>query len=556
MRKAMLFLIVAGALHVAAGAQEAGKPKAPVIPREMDEAERGLLAQAALLLSKGQFDQAAGVLKPLVPPAVVRVYADWTPVPKARRGEYRQAIQGAISAWNQGLGGSLRFQLTEREEEADLAILFEQDVAEVVSGQARLVCLDVRRAPAAGEASRRLARMRIALEAPYTESIHSAASIAHLAGQGLGRYLGLSPTQSPQDVMGPDTHNNPMALKPSETDLKRVHEIQQVRQQLKEYAEKRVEIYLPKAVMAIEKAEMDAGDVWQGDNPRYEFKIKNAGDAPLEIEARPNCGCVVPHYDQVIQPGAEGKIEAELRTVGFRGRIAKAINVKSNDPEKPQADLRLIANILSAIQVLPTETPLLTLKDNEPTVKDFEVRIRGKDPVEITRVSCSVPYAGAKVEPMSGGDSSGRVYKMTLTVQPDAPLGRSAFMLTASTTSQREPQVNITVICEKGILAVPQSVFMGTITPTSSLPVAQTVTLIRREGAFHPQKVRSEDPNLEVKQETLQDGSQYRLTVIYRGGWPAGTVRSKITVETDDPKQAKIEIPVIASVMPGGRAAR
>jgi hypothetical protein len=307
-------------------------------------------------------------------------------------------------------------------------------------------------------------------------------------------------------------------------------------------------VHPPRAILAIEKPQIDNGDVRRGDIVHYVFKLKNTGDAPLEIFARPNCGCTVANFDKVIPPGAEGKIEADLNTASFRGRILKTIDVSSNDLDRPRTNLHLLANVVSLVQILPTETPLLALKGEGPTVKELELRPTGKEPIEIIRADCSVPYASVQLEPIENAGGTGKAYKLRLTVQPEAPLGRSVLLVTAFTSSVREPRIYFTAICDKGILAIPQSVFMGALTSKTVQPVTQILTLTRSDGDFHVLKVESEDANLKVQPEALAGSHQYRLTVTYQGGWPVGAVRSKITVLTDDPRQPRIEIPVLANV--------
>src|SRR5215471_6291754 len=109
---------------------------------------------------------------------------------------------------------------------------------------------------------------------------------------------------------------------------------------------------MPKDVVGYDKREQEAGEVWRGEAPKYVFTIKNSGDAPLEIFAKPNCGCTVANYDKVIAPGATGKIEAAVNTTAFRGKIYKTIDVTANDPENPKASLRMIANVKSVLTVL------------------------------------------------------------------------------------------------------------------------------------------------------------------------------------------------------------
>src|SRR5438045_9511821 len=119
-------------------------------------------------------------------------------------------------------------------------------------------------------------------------------------------------------------------------------------------------------------------------------------------------------------------------------------------------------------------------------------------------------------------------------------MGRSTLIIQALTTSHREPQVQITAVCEKGIVALPGTVYMGVVSPSPTAPVSQIVTLLRREGPFRIQKVESDNPNLavEITEPRAQGApatraqtappaagareagaSQYRLTVTYKGGW-------------------------------------
>jgi hypothetical protein len=542
-RNLLTSILLVSSLACPGFGQDSAKPRAPIIPKEVAEKERAQLTESALCLTKGKFDLATAILKPLLPPAVTRVYTDFTSVPRDFRADYRDAVAKAIHNWNEALAGSLRFQAIDKEEDADLTILFQRDVALTNFGQARLVCADTVMEPVS--AGRRAARAYLALQQPYSPTQHTPPSVIHQVGQALGGYLGLAPSESPDDLMSVDSHIPTLPVKPSVADLSRAKQIQAARSKLMEFAQSRTSIYMPKSVIAFEKMEQDAGDVWRGDAPKYVFNIKNTGDAPLEIFAKPNCGCTVANYDKVIAPGATGKIEAAVNTTAFRGKIMKTIDVTSNDPENPKANLRMSANVKSILTVLPSETPIIGLKDTDATIHELQVKIADKEAVQISRATCSVPYATAEIEPTAGEPNS---YKVKLSVGPAAPLGRSAFMVTIQTTSKREPMLNLTAICEKGILAVPQSIYLGNITPQTVMPVNQMITLSRREGSFKLKSVKSDDPNLEVVQETVQNGTQYRLALKYKGGWTAGAVRKKIIIETDDPRQATIEIQVMATI--------
>jgi hypothetical protein len=543
-------------LPIAVDAQQPAKAKAPAIPAGVNAQERATLMLCQSALSDGKFDLVTTRLTSLLPANVVPVYVDWTPVAPASRAAAKRSGAAAIQAWNAALAGSVRFQLVEREEAADLRILFDRDVAHVLNGQATLSGCDLRLDPAvaAGSAKRRTAEARIALSMPYTESPHTPASLTHLFGQALGLYLGLAPSTNAADLMGPDTYTPTVAQTASRQDIARFKELQEARLALAGLAKRHVAAYLPKAVLALDKEEIDAGEVQRGDKAHFVFTLHNTGDAPLEVDAHPTCGCTVANFDKVIAPGGSGKVEADINTASFRGKITKHIDLTTNDVQQPKRGLNLTATVQSAITILPSEVLMAALKDTEPTVKELEIRTSGKEPVEVTGASCTVPYASAQLDSMPAPATGGRAYKLTVTIKPEAPVGRSAFLVSVHSSSAREPNTNITTICDKGIIAMPPSLYMGSITPSTALPLTTMFTLSRAEGTFHIRKVTSDDPGLQVKEESIQEGRQYRVTVTYKGGWAAGSARHSITVETDDPHQSHLRIPVMGNV--AGSASR
>ena len=94
--------------------------------------------------------------------------------------------------------------------------------------------------------------------------------------------------------------------------------------------------------------------VAKGDTLIHEFGIKNEGSAPLELtDVHPACGCTVVEFERTIAPGAVGKIKAAVETDNFDGPINKSIAVLTNDPENPQLQLVVRANVRPYINVIP-----------------------------------------------------------------------------------------------------------------------------------------------------------------------------------------------------------
>jgi hypothetical protein len=533
-------------------AQAPKKAPIPLLPTSASAADKNAYNRAAQLLSRNAFDEGATLVATITPQAVTKVWIDWTPVSRGLRAGYKTAIQASIDEWNKGLAGSVSFTPALKEEEADLLVLFERSVMDAKVAPARAVCQETVLESRGG---RRTGAIILGLNIPSSLAPHSPTSIGHLMAQGLGEFLGLAPTLVPGDgAMNPDLHSGATALKIAAAELGDAKALIAARIRLADLAKRKVAVYLPLPKIAVDKMKMDAGDVWRGEQAHYVFMVKNTGDAPLEIEAKPTCGCTIANYDKVIPPKGEGKIEANMATATFRGKVTKGIEVKSNDVENPTMSLQLLANVKSIVSVTPSENPVFGLKSGEATTQELQVKIDSTEPVQLTRVTCSANYATAKFEPVANA-GSGSTYKVTVTIDPAAPMGRSAFLISAFTSSKKEPQVNLTAICEKGVIVMPPSAYLGAIGPNSVLPLNQFLTLSRREGGVHIQKVENDDPKLEVKQTTMKDGQQYQLQITYKGGWPTGVITRKIVVYTDDPAQPRIEIPVLANVLAAAPAA-
>ncbi|MFN4032138.1 MAG: DUF1573 domain-containing protein [Fimbriimonadales bacterium] len=519
-------------------------PNAPTLPENVIKQEHEQLTQAINFLSKGAFEEADKLARPLSIPAAIRVYGSWATIPYDLRETFRQAAIEAVQRWNDALGGDPRIEWTDDERDADVQIVFEEDVAEIVAGQFKLLHGRARLFLPPAQGDKRRVRARIATYIPYTEMPQPSKAIAHLVGQAVGAYLGLGESQKDTDLMGPVWNSEDLPTAPNAEEVQRVRALNQARLSLMNYIDQRVAVHMPKPKIKVEAMEHDFGETLQGAVVKHTFIIRNEGDAPLEINARPSCGCVTPYYDRVIEPGKEGKIEAELRTAGFRGAQVKTIQVTSNDPDTPNLTLRLTTNIRTALEVRPSEQIPLALKTNEPTVQEVEIVSAVNEPLEVQEVRVNVPFATAKAEKIDDKRT-----KVVITISPDAPAGRNTVLVTARTNSAAQPQVNIALNYEKGIIVTPTTVFFGAINSATPLPLERVVTVSRSDQGFQVKKFEVDDPNIEVRHEASEDGRQHRFILRYKGGWQSGQVRKNLLIETDDPQQPTLRVAIMANVL-------
>jgi Protein of unknown function (DUF1573) len=99
----------------------------------------------------------------------------------------------------------------------------------------------------------------------------------------------------------------------------------------------------PKLVIAA--PEHSFGNVKPGTPLTHTFKIRNEGQADLEIKSvKPGCGCTATNFDKVVSPGNEGGITLKIEdTAGYKGEVAKTADVTTNDPERRTFKLTLRA---------------------------------------------------------------------------------------------------------------------------------------------------------------------------------------------------------------------
>lgn len=307
-------------------------------------------------------------------------------------------------------------------------------------------------------------------------------------------------------------------------------------------APKLVPVYAPV------KEEVEIKPVRRGEKARFEFAIRNTGAAPLSIDVKPNCSCTVPTYDRVIQPKQTGKIVAELNTLDLNGYVTKTLLITTNDPKRPKAGLYMITTVVSMAEILPADRVTLRVGDDGTATQELTIRLQPGETAEITSARSNMRFIVPRLEAQETPQGAGRVYRLTLEAQPFTPFGRSQARVTLATTSQVESEIRIAVACEKGIVSMPQSLYLGVVGTKLKEPMERTIALSKHGAPFDVRKVTCDDPAVRVSYSTIRRGEYYRISVRYAGGWSPGWVQRRIVVETDDARQPQIVIPLTARV--------
>ncbi len=104
--------------------------------------------------------------------------------------------------------------------------------------------------------------------------------------------------------------------------------------------------------LKLPETEVDLGKVVNGEIVEISVPVRNTGEGQLIIESvTTSCGCttaeIQPHS---IAPGNEGILHIEYDSGAHgpdeTGPIMRQIFIASNDPDQPEAELRLTAEVL------------------------------------------------------------------------------------------------------------------------------------------------------------------------------------------------------------------
>ncbi len=105
--------------------------------------------------------------------------------------------------------------------------------------------------------------------------------------------------------------------------------------------------------ISFENDSLDLGTIGQGNDVTTNYKIHNVGGEPLIIEnVTATCDCTLLNpQDKYIEPGKIGTLEVILKTTELENKFIEKIDVYSNDPVTPRAEVTL------SVEVQPVEPP-------------------------------------------------------------------------------------------------------------------------------------------------------------------------------------------------------
>jgi hypothetical protein len=314
----------------------------------------------------------------------------------------------------------------------------------------------------------------------------------------------------------------------------------------------------PKAV--IDVMSIQVGDVLESQDIEYTFKVRNEGDAELQIlNVHPGCGCSVADYDKTVAPGATGKIHVKISGKKiFPGTIEKSFAVKTNDPKNDQFTLVVKGTVKRGLD-FSREMRWAGFIDEDFKLDCIITNVLGT-PINIQSAhweSDSTTKAlegkiGLKLETIAKGT------KYRLRIWRKAELPPESFVtnvvLATDYPKLKEKYVPVAISVMADVELHPPKLYFGDM----ALPAGATTGFTRpfsvvaaRGDSLKILKTVPSRDDMTVKVQELVPGKSYRGTVLIRPTSKIVQYDGFIKIYTNYPKCRELTLGVVGNVSAG-----
>jgi uncharacterized membrane protein len=141
--------------------------------------------------------------------------------------------------------------------------------------------------------------------------------------------------------------------------------------------------------LSVEQGTYRFGTVAQGKKVQHSFKIRNSGDAPLQIKKiEVSCGCTAAKPStSVIQPGKSAEIDVVFDSTEFGGKVVKSVTMSTNAGKTPSYTFNLEGTVSEELQVTPRQLSLGSVTPGVAKLVTINVTNNGNSSIRLIAVN-------------------------------------------------------------------------------------------------------------------------------------------------------------------------
>ncbi|MFO0932331.1 MAG: DUF1573 domain-containing protein [Planctomycetota bacterium] len=302
--------------------------------------------------------------------------------------------------------------------------------------------------------------------------------------------------------------------------------------------------------VAFDREAHDFGPAGQEQELRADFRLTNAGTAPLIVKnVRADCGCAGGAVDATeLAPGATTTIRVLFRTLTMSGTLHKRIMVDTNDPARPTAELKLKADVFQGVVLAPARFFFgdVAAGSTPSTTMRVVYREGYGTPFKLTGVEA--PNLDMTVDTKPCDDAGWHGYELTAAFKSPAKVGTVSGVVIVRTDDPRFPRFTVPVqaFVSGKVWVDRRSISLGIVpagrgreTAVIARPFGQgvdlgTVTAKARKGV------------VEVK--AVPSGKEWVITIRLPENAAPGRIEDVIEIASQIPGEPPAEVLVVGSV--------
>lgn len=184
----------------------------------------------------------------------------------------------------------------------------------------------------------------------------------------------------------------------------------------------------------------DFGLMAVGEVKRHTFTIRNAGHAPLRLEAGDTtCKCTLSKLDRgELAPGETANIELVWKPEEPAESLRQVAEIHTNDEQHARIRFTVTGRVVAVVAVLPAKAwQIGEVLDDSPTEISGTIHSETLDKFSVTNVGTSNPLITAKFEPMDRSQldryKARCGYIVRTIISPEIPVGPFDEKLTIET---------------------------------------------------------------------------------------------------------------------------
>jgi len=519
------------------------------LPRMLPNADPWFQTQVRATIeaiNKRNYTEARELVSRL-PSSNITIQWDPTGIPKNQVSLYEQARDRAITLWS--ADPRLKFKVGKT---GDLKIGFSSEVLrgeDGVDGAPTVLFRSL--APSDPLLEAVIATKRTEKRTPATM-----ADIYNEIGYSIGSYLGVAAGGDITAVSfrSPLSGDNMRLL--GKTDLgvaaSNLGIVERLRQAI---AKQQVFEALSNIQLTLEPREFKLPNAYQGDMVETSMAVSNTGASPARFRVVPECGCFALNFHGDLKPGETHVVNIKIDTSEYVGNFKKTLHFFSNDPDKTELDIPVTMWIEPRLRIVdPLRRRVLVVTDEGLSTdlyailgKDVHINVTNASVEGMSGVASVTPWKGKISDPLTGKTEAveREGFKISLLLSPGSLVpGRSNMNVKLETDSQILPILYANFQVQKGIAAIPASVYFGELGTQTTVA---SVLLSRPGKPFKIKSIRTNSSNFTASAVAV-GGDEYRLNVRYDGKGPSGNLRATVTVTTDDPTQKEFVVPITGTI--------